>query len=444
MQNESNDARVKQHHLDDMSAAMGFQDSEPVAKKQSVVQARVSCQNSVNTMVGRVTQAKRDVEDKALVCQKLYDAYISDLVEGSALHSATEAKQELDSFKSAFLSQCDSLLTLLNSRAAEAKQAQDVQALGLLKAGANEELLGLYKTEGYKSWSSTLVAFRRNFTEKSKMVGRNSAPGNAAPPPAPKCFHAVADVLSSLGTQISASLFEAKAGMRAAEAEFLATAKVGSKSLELRDIPLVKKAERAMAKSLAVQTYVLSKVEAAQAKKFDRTLRLFFTDPSIFQTYAVSLDAAWGSLVQAKQFYACKAPRFHIGYCQFGAMELRAVIVGDLVVLGISYAAVPGDSLKEKRAYLSGCAKEELEKIVKSDGWITELKAGDYILIPTGCIVMQLCPAEFTFGIRWTVAADEQDRLRTAMQLGQLLDQFVETRSSATGYSQFQEFLKST
>ena len=121
---------------------------------------------------------------------------------------------------------------------------------------------------------------------------------------------------------------------------------------------------------MAVQTYVNSKVENAQVKQFDRTLRLFFQDPSVFATYATPAQTPWGSLVLAKQFVACKAPHFHIGYSQFGAMELRLVVSGSLVILGIGYAAVPGDSLKDKRAYLAGCSTGDLETLVKGDGWI--------------------------------------------------------------------------
>ena len=78
----------------------------------------------------------------------------------------------------------------------------------------------------------------------------------------------------------------------------------------------------------------------------------------------------------------CKAPHFHIGYCQFGAMELRAVLSGGLVFVGISYGAVPGESLKDKRAFLAQVPADELQAIVKSDGWIVEILAGSFILIP--------------------------------------------------------------
>ena len=101
-QNESRDAREKQFQLDDISAAMGFQDHAPLVKRQSVAQSRVACQNALNTMLGRAEQAKEDVTDKADICTKLYDSYIAGLSEGGPLHAATEAKQELDKVKNSF------------------------------------------------------------------------------------------------------------------------------------------------------------------------------------------------------------------------------------------------------------------------------------------------------------------------------------------------------
>ena len=53
--------------------------------------------------------------------------------------------------------------------------------------------------------------------------------------------------------------------MRAAIATTSSTAKVGAKTVAFLDLPLVKKAEKAMGKALAIQTYVNSKIEPAHA-----------------------------------------------------------------------------------------------------------------------------------------------------------------------------------
>ena len=117
---------------------------------------------------------------------------------------------------------------------------------------------------------------------------------------------------------------------------------------------------------------------------------------------------------------------------------------GGLVILGVQSAAVPGDSIKAKRQSLYESNADQLLQLVESRGFIAEVLADHLVLIPSGFVVMMLCPSEEATGVRWQTSADEADRLRVCSQLTEMLSDFPETKSSATGYTQLLDFLKST
>ena len=140
----------------------------------------------------------------------------------------------------------------------------------------------------------------------------------------------------------------------------------------------------------------------------------------------------------------CKTPYFSIGFTIYGCMEARYVLGGNLVAVGVSYTAVPGQSLKAKRQALFEMSADDLGDLVKAHGWHLEANAGNCILTPTGCLIMYLCPAQATWGVRWAVASDQADELRVVSQLSTLLDEYPEMKGPTLGYSQVLEHLRSS
>ena len=72
-------------------------------------------------------------------------------------------------------------------------------------------------------------------------------------------------------------------------------------------------------------------------------------------------------------------------------------------------------------------------------GWLYKAVAGTLVLIPTGFVVV-LLGNEDAIGLRWTLAADQNDRLRVQFGLKQLFDNFPEVRAASTGYAAFLDY----
>ena len=183
-------------------------------------------------------------------------------------------------------------------------------------------------------------------------------------------------------------------------------------------------------------------MEESQAKRFDRMLGMY-VDSAMMSNHPVPTTATWGAKFSAKEVWGAKAPYFYIGYPPYGCMEARVIVNGAMVILGVASSAVPGDSIKMKRQALYESSAEQLQHLVETKGFIAEVMENHVALIPSGFVVMMLCPTKGTTGIRWQANADEADKLRVISQTTELLNDFPETKASATGYGQLLDFLKS-
>ena len=63
----------------------------------------------------------------------------------------------------------------------------------------------------------------------------------------------------------------------------------------------------------------------------------------------------------------------------------------------------------------------------------------DLLVVPSGYLT--IVAANTSRWIRWSIAGDEADRVRTETGLQSMLDSFPEVRQPASGYQQFRDFL---
>ena len=446
MQIESDRTLTARLEANDAMAAQAYAEEGMVetGRKKSVTQMRVSVQNSVNTVIGRIDRSTELIDYSYKGAVEEFGKV--QVVETDAKDILTEAKAELDKTKAAIVAHAAGVKERVKAIRADLASAENCDALELLKTGAQDEINSLLKHETMKAYNFTVATFKRNMTAAKRtdaLPARARAQAEEKEPP--RFFVTMGTVLKNLASTTSSSLFEAKAGIRAALFDVDASLKVGAKrGLALDDMAVCKKIKTSLDKALKTQEHVMDRMDPLAAKKVDKNLNVVLPDKALLQHYAVNLDTAWSHDFLRKRFFATNVPFFHVGYPAYGTSEVRVVISGSLVYAGVKTEAVPGSTLKEQRELLYTASRVELEELIKKDGWITEVEAGQGILVPTGCITMMLCPSVCTFGVTWHTFADQQDKLRAMRQLSQLLDEYSECRVPQTGYMQLLEFFKAS
>ena len=446
VQTESDRTLTARLEADDAMAAQTFVDCRVVDtnRAKSVPQLRVSVQNAINTIMGRIERAADSVE---LVHDGAVAEYAKVKVGAqSAKEILEEAKAELDKHKVAVLPHLAGVKERVKAMRSDLASADNCEALLLLKSNAQEEVTQLFKHEHFKAWNFTCSTFKRNVTVAVKAdaaPAQAAADRSAAEPP--RFFITVGTAFRNLGVTTAKSLFEAKAGIRAAEFDLSPNLKVGTKqNVALVETTLCKKIVKSLEKNLKTSEHVMDKLDGASGKKLDKFLNTVLPDKALLQQFAVNAESSWSADFLRKRFFAMKAPFFHIGYAPYGTSEVRIVLEGNLVYGGIKAEAVPGDTLKEKRASLFAATLPEMEAMIKNSGWVVEVSAGNGILVPTGCITMMLCPSTSTVGLCWPHYSDLADKLRAMQQLGQLVDEYPECRVPQTGYQQLLEYFRAS
>ena len=129
----------------------------------------------------------------------------------------------------------------------------------------------------------------------------------------------------------------------------------------------------------------------------------------IFNQLPVPADSAWAEKYRRKTIFIAKPPHFMIGHTPFVSMEVRVVLSGSFAFVGIATDSVAGEGVKQKRETLYKMAGKNMMDLVKSDGWICEVKENQMIVVPTGCVIVMLA-AELSHGIGWCLSADKNDR----------------------------------
>ena len=242
-------------------------------------------------------------------------------------------------------------------------------------------------------------------------------------------FIAVKAAVSSLHNTAGTSVYEAKAGVKAARQQ--ANFNCGGDKDVVTLSPIVKKALKQITLHVKSQSYGVAEPEPNAMKRFEKILRRVL-ESQWFNEYEVP-EGSWGTRLKQKTFFGGKHPWFHIGFNAFGAMEARVIIDGERTIGGAALDQALGQTLKDKRRNLIAMSGEQLTELVEKVGFIATFGAGYAIMVPTVFLVFQLATVR-CFGLRWTPSADLADTGHSMQQLKMLMDEFLEVRASNTGY----------
>ena len=243
------------------------------------------------------------------------------------------------------------------------------------------------------------------------------------------------------GLNVSTSVYEAKAGVRASLSGF-STNSDPVQSLSAN--PKAKKMKKDMVGHLVSHTSGGKRVtDPALAKKMMKDLKVAF-DPVLFSKIPLpnaasgtADTAGWASRVYEFEAFG-HAPGFvSVGFPHFCCMENRLILEGNETVLGIPIEECPGATLKEKRKHLFLLTIDDLRNLVKESGGFSATYDNTKLLtLPTGFVLITTSTAE-THGFRWSVSGDEQCTSRTKSMLKEIMSSFPEMGNSSVGYQQF-------
>ena len=122
-------------------------------------------------------------------------------------------------------------------------------------------------------------------------------------------------------------------------------------------------------------------------------------------------------------------------------MEARLVFDGEETVLGLPAAAVPGETLRDKRQFVYSATGADLMELVKKGGWYVKHDQTALLIIPTGFICVFFTTSS-TFGIRWSISSDATDTLRAKHMLTNMLNSFPELKGPSLGMASCLNYLE--
>ena len=123
-------------------------------------------------------------------------------------------------------------------------------------------------------------------------------------------------------------------------------------------------------------------------------------------------------------------------------MEGRLLLEGTEHIFGIKTDLVPGNSIREKKAFLYTMSSEFLnDALSSSQAFFYILLPGIMFTIPSDYMVC-VASATNTKGVRWSLSADDNDSARVKKVLTAVLASFPELRGMDKGYQQFCDFLQ--
>ena len=120
-----------------------------------------------------------------------------------------------------------------------------------------------------------------------------------------------------------------------------------------------------------------------------------------------------------------------VGFPHFASMEVRVLIEGSEVIVGIPVSKIPGDLLRDKRNFLLKQAIDDIQRLVEDGGFIAVHDHTKPLLLPTGFVYIYA--SRGYAGLRWSCSSDEGDTTRNMMNLEMLLESFPELRKESLG-----------
>ena len=248
-------------------------------------------------------------------------------------------------------------------------------------------------------------------------------------------------------TNVSKSIYEAKAGVRAAciagdaperVCEFITKNKLVKTNIG--------KAHASMKQTQ--QTWVASPLDPGtpKSKAFLKAIGKLL-DPA-FTAMHVLPDEGWAHKVAAADVIVVNETRtksVKTSATQYASCEIRCYIEGSTedVICGIPVHKVDGENWREKRRTLQRLTIDDMNTLIGSTGgFVLTPKAGDVVVLPTGSILATASASSLY--VRWITSGDVEDTSRVIACLDAMCSEYPEVRNPKTGNAEFLEFLQST
>ena len=418
---------------DDMLAAQIYCSSVAgrTPKAKSLVQQKVSTENSCNTCIGRADSLLSAAVQKFDVIDTMCTQVSSTLPEETQT-LLVELRTSVLASRHKVESAVALKKTSLAGKKAEIARATEIQTLIHFAKEAADEVKELAKSNIFKEYNTAVAGW------KTELVQLQRGPSRGA---ASDVNETVPDVVQHLTAFCSGivdrrgSLYEAKAGIRGHVAKI-----PGALLVPLQKQATFKKAVKDLKKHVTTRDYRTSTLSQKDDGKLYKLLRTHM-DAAAFQRFVIPKESVMlDEKVCRLQWYAQRESSVICGMNTFAAMEGRLIMDGECHWIGIACDQVPGDSLRDKRAVILGMAEGDLKTLIETHGWSLSAAAGDIMIAPSGfvcCVV-----AETTvYGMRWTIAADDADALRCKTGLAEIMAAYPETKQPSTGLSMFHDHL---
>lgn len=298
-----------------------------------------------------------------------------------------------------------------------------------------------------KDYRLVVAQFNHVTKIQGQKIGRKRAAEREAESQASAVKPALWTVVSKCeqSLNLAQSVFEVKGGLRACTG----VVKSQEKFDAIISSPLVRKAAKKNFAALktenkpCVSTFLDAGAQAT--KRFNELIRRS-VDPELCSTAALP-KAEWSKKVFGYEVQCTNDSYVYAGWTHLGQMETVLVLHGDLSVIGIATASLPGSSFKEKRSNIMQMPAQEIYRLAASSGFAAKFENGStteghcYVAIPSGFFI--LLAANKAQYLRWSFSGDDRDRMRVKQTLGELLTSFPELRAAAVGYSELSTWLAS-
>ena len=296
------------------------------------------------------------------------------------------------------------------------------------------------KSEAIRVWNSK-VRVTQTFVEVQKRRHHAKKAGTAAGqedaiPPQLKVLQQIAAKKTVDETFNMGSLFEAKAGLRAAVV-------VPRKDVvaDIEKCTFTKSTLKKLKVHLKNNGWGIFAVDdAAKRKRYEKIL-CDSTDPSLFTKLSLP-NVDWAAKIFRFEFVGMQKLFSMPMFPHFGLMEARLCIQGSETIMGMRTDSCPGEDLNTKRQWLASVKGEDLEEVLERGGWIVTHDGSEVVVVPSGCVYL-IYTTEESIVLRWSMSSDEACLTRTKHQIAGMLSAFKDIALPSTGYGAFSTFINS-
>ena len=254
----------------------------------------------------------------------------------------------------------------------------------------------------------------------------------------------VAQICDKENINISASIFEAKLGIRVACLDAATPpGKAKNANDEIQSMKQLKTLHKSALKQLKStgQNHLLAQItELPKLRKIQKDIKKSY-DAQVL-TAPILPDEPWANRIYTPELYVSIDNCMNIFTTHHCVIEARMILTGSENIVGFPYGSVPGDNFAEKRQHVMKMTIDEMQSfIVTSKGFAAKMNEDNDViwLIPSGFIIIYA--SNGCSSLRWGVSSDDADNTRVVHMLEQIMASLPETRAPQSNFFKLHEFM---